>query len=149
VTISKPDISPHLFGTAIFILQHICKNCGIFKNYLHYLLSYNRTESKGFQVSNSCQPIFHGLSATVCNKPGESPDSNAETTEFHVSTVALNLTSAGTLHFTIGQTSCTIGDQDMTASMGLNTKITTFYGQLASPYDTECSNWKTLQTIAR
>ncbi len=116
---------------------------------LHYLFSYRRSESKGFQVSNSCQPIFHGLSATVCNKPGEFPDSNVESTEFHVSTVALNLTSAATLQFTIGQTSCTIGDQDMTTSMGLNANITMFYGQLASPYDTVCSSWKPLQTIAR
>ena len=82
----------------------------------------------------------------MCNKPGEILDLNEET---KLSTVALNLTTAGTLQFTIGQTSCTVDDQDMTNNIGFNANITVFYGRLASPDDAECSNWNSLHTIAR
>ena len=82
----------------------------------------------------------------MCNKPGEILDLNEEKL---VSTIALNLTSAGSLQFTIGQTSCIADEQDTASHIRFNANITIFFGQLASPYDTECSNWNSLQTIAR
>lgn len=62
-----------------------------------------------------------------------------------LSTVAMNATSAGTLQFTIGRTPCSNDGQVDTT--GFNATVSILYGQLVSPYDTECSNWVTLQTI--
>ncbi|XP_059352989.1 uncharacterized protein LOC132088334 [Daphnia carinata] len=61
--------------------------------------------------------------------------------------VALNLPSAGTLQFPIGQTSDSAEKQNTTITTSFNANITIFYGRLISPYDTACSNWSPFRTI--
>ena len=107
--------------------------------YLYY--SHFRGQSQGFKISNSCQSILHGLSATVCESPVD-----LSTTSIHLSTVALNATNAGALQFTVGRTFCNVDESGGTTTSS-NANITVFYGQLPSSYDAECANWTILQTI--
>jgi hypothetical protein len=88
----------------------------------------------------TCEPILYGHSASFCQKK-----SNESMT---LTTVALNLTSAGVLQFGMGRSSCPAGS-DASSIKTVAANVTILYGRrdTASIDESVCSGWTFLQNI--
>lgn len=121
------------FGIVKTILLPICL-------FLKRCYPTNRSHSEGFKVSNSCDPMLHGLSATICSS--KQIDNLSPLPQ--LSTVAFNTSSAGSIQFTIGRVSCSKDKKDTSE---FHANVTVFYGRMHAPRASECANWTALRSF--
>jgi len=101
--------------------------------------------SEGVMVSDSCEPVFSGLSGLFCattalkNLP-------ANTVRYHeIVTVPLDVSTAGALQFTLGRTLCS----QLSLSQHLSDNVFNAYSiNIEYAYSSSsCSNWVFLRNV--
>ena len=88
-------------------------------------------------MSDLCEPVFSGLACSFCG--AHSPSDTAY--QYEITTVPLNLRTAGVLQFTLGFTFC---PQSLTSKY-LNGNITISIEYAF--HSSSCSDWTLLQNV--